>query len=381
MSPTADLTSFALDDNERQSLSRAGTSVPALLSQLTGVKPYPAVVQKIRTAAYSPTATVADVAAVVESDIAFAARMLRLVNSASVGLSSRCTTVKHAVALLGVSKVAEVAAAAAALSMVQEDSPETRGILGRSLGAATIARDLAPYAGVGADDAFTAALLHDVGELLLLQSKDAAFREIFAQSPDPSDERCAVEREKLGLDHALLGASVLSTWHIPAPIPEVILRHHSWTSALKRGGEVAKFVALLRVSDLLAVRTCARAEPIEEDLAALRGEPGVQFLGLTCEDLVRMWPQLRAAESMGRNLAGPTAKAAAPTPASPLAAPVAPEHHSIAPVVPIRSLRSWLALIAVAICVVSIAVVVPLLRQAPAEPAAAAQVAAPAAHP
>jgi hypothetical protein len=219
---------------------------------------------------------------------------------------------------------------------------------------------------------------------LLFQSQDEAFREVFARTFDASDERCAAEREKLGLDHALLGGSVLSTWNLPAPVPEVIVRHHGWARAKQRGGDVAKLVAVVRLADLLAVRTCARPEPNEEDLEALRAEPGVPFLGLACEDLVRMWPQLRAVEHAGRSLVGPATKSAAPprSVTDTAAAPAPPEHASIAPVVHVRSLkRAWLALTGLALCIVSIAVAVPLVRHTPAKPGRATQASEPAAHP
>ena len=129
MTTGVDLTSLGLDDEERGALAAAARSVPAMLSQVCGVRAYPVVVQKIRRVASDPKATVAALAAVVETDLAFSTRMLRLVNSAGVGLSSRCATIKHAVALLGTRKVADIAAAAATLDLVQAESSEAREIL------------------------------------------------------------------------------------------------------------------------------------------------------------------------------------------------------------------------------------------------------------
>jgi len=331
MSGFIDLAALAVDDVERRALEQASTSIPAVLSRICGIKPYPAIVSRIQRAASSPNATVSELAAIVETDVAFSSRMLRLVNSASVGLTSRCTTVKHAVALLGLRKVADVAAVTAALDIVQNESQETNAVLAHSLGSAAIARELAPFAGLSSDDAFTATLLHDVGELMFLQSGDPTAKTLRGETHDASDNRCDMEQQHLGFDHAMLGAVVLSTWNLPSPLPEVVLRHHAWPRALQRGGEVARMVALVRTADLLSVRSYESETPRDEDVAALQNEPAIPFLGLQPQELVRMWSQLRSADLAGRRLANPEqAHPEAATPVASVASP-APDHSHALP--------------------------------------------------
>jgi HD-like signal output (HDOD) protein len=290
-----DLTHLALDSEDRKALEVASRNAVAMLSSLPEVKPYPTVVAKIRRVTADPRATVAQVAEVVESDLAFSTSMLRTVNSAGAGMGNRCSTIKHAVALLGMKRIADLAAATAALDFVQSEAQEARDLFTHSLGAASIARMIAPYIGIGADDAFTAALLHDVGGLILMQAGART-------SPNDDDAWAADERSRLGYDHGHLGATVLAMWNLPAPIPEVVLRHHDWRRAVRRGGDLARFAAVVRASDLLARLVVKRREPVEADLEAIKNEPCVALLGVQAEELLRMWPALRDAERDGRSL-------------------------------------------------------------------------------
>jgi HD-like signal output (HDOD) protein len=266
----------------------------ALRSKLTAVKPFPAVVARVQAVASDPKRTVADVAEVVERDVAFAARMLRVVNSAAFGLAAQCKTVRHAVALLGTRRVATIATSTAALEMVEQTSVAGPLIAKHAVACAGLSRFLASYAGVSPDEAFTVGLLHDVGMLLVLQAGDALYEELveqIGQGEPSSDEEIAL----LGFDHAELGAEALRSWSLPDPLPDIVALHHDWESAAAFGGTVAAMVAVVRVSDILAGRVVSRLTPEEGDLDALRNEPAVAHLGFAADELVRMWPQLRAA--------------------------------------------------------------------------------------
>ncbi len=266
----------------------------ALRAKLTGVKPFPAVVARVQAVASDPRRTVADVADVVERDIAFASRMLRVVNSAAFGLAARCTTVRHAVALLGTRRVASIATSTAALEMVEQTLGAAPAIVKHAVACGGVARFLASYAGVSPDEAFTVGLLHDVGMLLVLQAGDSFYEELVDQMGDgePSSEE---EVALLGFDHAQLGAEALRSWGLPSPLPEVVELHHDWNGASALGGSTTNLIALLRVADLLVPRATARLTPEEADLEALRDEPAVAHVGFSPEELVRMWPQIRAA--------------------------------------------------------------------------------------
>ncbi|MCK4377836.1 MAG: HDOD domain-containing protein, partial [Deltaproteobacteria bacterium] len=71
-------------------------------------------------------------------------------------------------------------------------------------------------------------LLYDVGLLVLLRYFPGRFKEIMARCRQQPD-RGLVEAEEavMGVNHARLGAYVLSWWNLPQPIIEATMYHHN----------------------------------------------------------------------------------------------------------------------------------------------------------
>lgn len=77
-----------------------------------------------------------------------------------------------------------------------------------------------------AEDAFLAGLLHDVGELLMLRTHDNATHEAIAESVRRGASLHEAELLHTGTTHAHVGAYMLSTWGLGAPVIYAVLRHH-----------------------------------------------------------------------------------------------------------------------------------------------------------
>jgi putative nucleotidyltransferase with HDIG domain len=77
----------------------------------------------------------------------------------------------------------------------------------------------------GTEDIFTAALVHDVGKLILGQfiQEDLAAIDAAAGS-DVSFE--VAEKQVLGTDHAEIGARILSHWSLPDDLVHAVRWHH-----------------------------------------------------------------------------------------------------------------------------------------------------------
>lgn len=167
--------------------------------------------------------TSATVAAVVSHDPGLAARVLTLANSSQFGLTRRVTELSQAITLVGTGVVQTLAIANAAALV------DTNGILtdahGHAVRVAIAARLLAPAAGVHPADAFAAGLLHDVGELLLLQARPTEYAELQGAFATHADQLRA-EKVAFGTDHALVGAEHLLDWRVPDLIADAVADHH-----------------------------------------------------------------------------------------------------------------------------------------------------------
>ncbi len=170
-----------------------------------------------------PRSSAASVAEVVASDHGLASRVLGLANSAQFGLSRTVSRLDMAVGLVGTAMVQTLAIASAAALLDRSGRAATTRVHAMEVAAA--ARILAPRVDARPSDAFAAGLLHDVGELLLLQSHPSEYGALHECFDDHADQ-LRVEKERFGLDHALLGAEHLLDWRVPDVIAEAVADHH-----------------------------------------------------------------------------------------------------------------------------------------------------------
>ena len=83
-----------------------------------------------------------------------------------------------------------------------------------------------PRAGIPAI-AETAALLHDIGKLIVSRYLKADVGQLVAHARTHAMTFVEAERECLGVDHAAVGAAMAEAWLLPAEIVEAIRHHHS----------------------------------------------------------------------------------------------------------------------------------------------------------
>lgn len=170
-----------------------------------------------------PLADATSVADVVSRDHGLAARVLGLANSAQYGMSRAVTEMPMAVGLVGNAMVQTLAIASAAALL------DGNGTMGHSqvhaVQTAAAARLIAPMADVRPSDAFAAGLLHDVGELLLLQARPTEYAELYPTFTSHLHQ-LRTEKQAFGTDHALLGAEHLLEWRVPDVIADAVADHH-----------------------------------------------------------------------------------------------------------------------------------------------------------
>jgi len=159
---------------------------------------------------------------------ALASRVLATINAAAFGLSQRVRSIHQAVALLGAREARRLAVAQALLGLGQHRAVPPRLLKqwwSQSLVRAGFARQLAgPRGEAVADEAYTLALIQDIG-MLGLMGVDAAFYAEHAALAD-RDSFLEAERERFGLDHCGAGRSLLIKWQAPREIWSVVRRHH-----------------------------------------------------------------------------------------------------------------------------------------------------------
>ncbi len=188
----------------------------------------------------TPEAPVQEIEDVLRMDPGMTANVLKLTNSAYIGLPSKVGSVKRAVMLLGMKKIRQLVMASC-VSDVMDGSVPGYGLPAGELWRHSIAVSVAAE-GIskelnlaGTEDIFTAALVHDVGKLILgqfIQEDMAAIQT--AAGENVSFE--LAEKRVLGVDHAEIGARILSHWSLPEDLVHAVRWHHDPDGAEETNG-------------------------------------------------------------------------------------------------------------------------------------------------
>ena len=238
-------------------------------------------------------ASLKDIANVVAQDVAIAGKVLQLANSAFFWRARRVSRLDDAVNALGVNPLKALVLSAGAFESFRPTHPidgfslpalQQRGSL-----AAQLTRSLlAP--GEARDDAFAAALLHDVGLLVLLTQEPQHLAESLAVAARDGRALEDVEHELRGTTHAELGAHLLELRGLPHAVVETVAFHHRPADV---HDPVLDATAAVGIANWLVEGVARGASP-----SATQIGPGyLETLGVV--DRVAVWRQLARASSAG----------------------------------------------------------------------------------
>ena len=174
-----------------------------------------------------------ELAAIIESDPALSAALLRLANSAMYSVGGTVNTVNQSLMLVGLREARDLAfgiCAASTFEGVPNDLITVKDFWEHSLHCASAAQFLAAEANIHtADSLFTAGLLHDIGQLVMFSQSPELSRQALEKSLHDNDGLMPhlSEREVFGFDHALVGAELGRAWQFPPSLCDAIHYHHA----------------------------------------------------------------------------------------------------------------------------------------------------------
>ena len=202
--------------------------VRALVGGVDVLPTPPQVYMDLTRALANPDTGIRDLTPIVERDASLSAKTMQLVSSPFFGIGRRITSLEQAISYLGVETLKGMALAVGAVrcltpreQVVGLDPAADQEV---ALCAMRIVRELLP-AGPDADMAAFAALLHNLGKMVLACRAPEAFASVLQEAADSERPLWEVEREQLGYTHAEVGAYLLALWGLPYPIVEAVARH------------------------------------------------------------------------------------------------------------------------------------------------------------
>jgi putative nucleotidyltransferase with HDIG domain len=203
-----------------------------LLNGVDRLDPLPITVTTLMNRMADEYVSPREIASVIEYDQAIAATLLRAANSATMGGRVRIERVGDAVNRLGLDFILNVAlgshmkALAAPVDMydLSEDDFWLHGAVA-SLAAKEIAAAAAPAVHVPKEAAI-AALMHDIGKLVLVRHTDIDLSQMWTLTETEGMTFVEAEQAILGFDHAEVGGAVAEKWCFPEEIRHAIAVHH-----------------------------------------------------------------------------------------------------------------------------------------------------------
>lgn len=204
----------------------------ALVRQVRDLPALPNTVVRVMQISDDPKSGTSDVAKVLISDQALAARVLKLANSAFYGASRRIATVSDAVVILGMRTTRNLVMATGCQELLEQEVAGyclPRGALLRhSLACASAAQVLAKRTKYrGAEEAFVAGLLHDLGKVVMNLYLRDQFIQVLIQAAAGEMTYADAEQAVFSFDHAEAGAYLLERWNLPASLVSAVRYHHT----------------------------------------------------------------------------------------------------------------------------------------------------------
>jgi putative nucleotidyltransferase with HDIG domain len=170
--------------------------------------------------------------AIISSDQAIAAKVLRVVNSAYYGVQGRVSSVGQAVVILGTKQVKNLVLSAAAITSMPASnashSEALRSFWTHSYATAAAAQLIArikDLPSVDAETVFIGGLLHDVGRLFMLTHFPNLYDEALARALSAGGGLEEFERLIFGAGHCEVGAAVAEKWSLPEQLVQVVRDH------------------------------------------------------------------------------------------------------------------------------------------------------------
>jgi putative nucleotidyltransferase with HDIG domain len=252
------------------------------------LSPLPASVTELARLASLPDTDLDQIVEVMAYDQALTLRLLRAANAAAASGTTRVLLAREAIFRLGTARVLALAIASSVHPILRRNVDAyglADGELWRhSIAAAAGAETIAEFASVEVPpESFTAALLHDVGKLVMGRFLAAEHLDLIrrAQSEGGLDPLTA-ERQLLMVHHGELGGVIAQHWGLPERIVKGIIHHHDPTDGR------AAVCDVTYLSNLVAKQIEVKEATATRRPGIVANEEALERLGIAGSELPRL---------------------------------------------------------------------------------------------
>jgi putative nucleotidyltransferase with HDIG domain len=224
-----------------------------LVNAIDGLPVLSPLVSRIGATISNPDSSADQIVSALKQDPLLSGRVLKLSNSAYVGIPNTISSVKNAVVLLGRKRVYSLVLASGVSNVLRDTGKlpfPLHNFWRHSITVATIAESIAKhlrrYEPIETEDVFTAGLLHDIGRMVL--GCFFATTQTTARDLARKEKTAIFEKETQQLSHAVVGRMLAVRWSFPQALTQSIAFHH----VPEQAGANAKLASIVHLADILA---------------------------------------------------------------------------------------------------------------------------------
>ncbi len=253
-----------------------------ILNSVKDLPPMPKIIYKAREVMADEKSGFKDIAEVIETDQAIAAKVLQVANSAYYGLSGMVSSIHQASVVLGHKTLEQLITMVSATSLLGSHLKGYRmgsgALWQHSLAVALCSRLIAQNRAPSMEnDAFSVGLIHDAGKLALdryLLERKSQVDQVLASGVTFLE----VEKQVFGFDHTELASDLCTKWKLPENHVSAMRYHHD--PGASNGNQLAYIVHTANhITMQSGIGSSTDAALYELDPSAL------EFLSLDEEDL------------------------------------------------------------------------------------------------
>jgi HD-like signal output (HDOD) protein len=199
------------------------------LSCLNRLPPFNETAVKLLVRPFGDEDSIGDLEASFRSDPGLASQLLTAANSAAFGFRAQVSTIRHALAVLGMDRIRALVTTIATSSYMRQFPAEAvRPIWSHAIATAVIAEHLAGYSDrLSGSALYTAGLTHDLGRLGLLASDRRRYTSFLFDEFEDRDESELREWDLFGVIHSVAGGLITQLWGFPASLCGHAENHHA----------------------------------------------------------------------------------------------------------------------------------------------------------
>ena len=190
----------------------------------------PSIAMRILETIKKDDSCIAEIAKIISSDPSLSAEILRVINSPFFGLRRKVTSVPHALSMLGVSTVKNIALSFSIVKNFNSNKHngfDHRGFWKSSIISGVAAKILSEYThSTNSDDLFFLGLLHDIGQLAMVHVLDDKYSLVTDKVKKENIPLPIAEELVFGFSHMTVGQYLVKNWQLPEEFYIPIGMHH-----------------------------------------------------------------------------------------------------------------------------------------------------------